>query len=116
MTLSKRIGKSDFLGHCSFTQLFHDVEKFRRKPNIREGHRKTLVCPTYRINIWNIQPEAAKVLTLVRFLNVEIFVEPPLHTHLILQRKIKKNYNGFKKFPWVSLQERKKFYKENLKK
>ena len=26
--------KSDFLGHCSFTQLFHDAEKLRRKPKI----------------------------------------------------------------------------------
>ena len=23
-----------FLGHCSFTQLFHDVEKLRRKPKV----------------------------------------------------------------------------------
>ena len=32
MTLSQKCQKSDFLGHCSFTQLFHDVEKLRRKP------------------------------------------------------------------------------------
>ena len=30
----KKEKKSDFLGHCSFTQLFHDVEKLRRKPKI----------------------------------------------------------------------------------
>ena len=34
MTLSQKCQKSDFLGHCSFTQLFHDVEKLRRKPKI----------------------------------------------------------------------------------
>ena len=34
MTLIQKILKSDFLGHCSFTQLFHDVEKWRRKPKI----------------------------------------------------------------------------------
>ena len=26
--------KKKFLGHCSFTQLFHDVEKLRRKPKL----------------------------------------------------------------------------------
>ena len=34
MMLSQKCRKSDFLGHCSFTQLFHDVEKLRRKPKI----------------------------------------------------------------------------------
>ena len=34
MTLSQKFQKSDFLGHCSFTQLFHDVEKLRRKTKI----------------------------------------------------------------------------------
>ena len=34
MTLSQKCQKSDFLGHCSLTQLFHDVEKLRRKPKI----------------------------------------------------------------------------------
>ena len=34
MTLSQKCQKSDFLGHCSFTQLFHDVEKLRRKTKI----------------------------------------------------------------------------------
>ena len=32
MTLSQKCQKSDFSGHCSFTQLVHDVEKLRRKP------------------------------------------------------------------------------------
>ena len=32
MTLSQKLWKNYFLGHCSFMQLFHDVEKFRRKP------------------------------------------------------------------------------------
>ena len=34
MTLSEKFEKSDFLGYCSFTQLFHDVEKLRRKHKI----------------------------------------------------------------------------------
>ena len=34
MTLSQTFQKSDFLGHCSFKQFFHDVEKLRRKPEI----------------------------------------------------------------------------------
>ena len=34
MTLSRKFQKRDFLGHCSFTQLFHDVKKLRRKPKI----------------------------------------------------------------------------------
>ena len=34
MTLSQTIWKSDFWGHCSFTQLFHVVGKLRQKPKI----------------------------------------------------------------------------------
>ena len=34
MTLSQEFQKSDLLGHCSFAQLFHDVEKLSRKPEI----------------------------------------------------------------------------------
>ena len=34
MTLSQKCQKSDFLGHYSFTQLFHDVQKLRSKPKI----------------------------------------------------------------------------------
>ena len=30
MTLSQKFWKNDFFGHCSFPQLFHDVEKLRR--------------------------------------------------------------------------------------
>ena len=34
--LSQKIKKkkSDFLGYCSYTQLFHDFEKLRREPKI----------------------------------------------------------------------------------
>ena len=32
MTLSKKLWKNYFLFHCSFIQLFHNVEKLRRKP------------------------------------------------------------------------------------
>ena len=32
--VQSKISKSDFLGHCSFTPIFHDVEKLRRKPKI----------------------------------------------------------------------------------
>ena len=32
--VKSKIQKSDFLGHCSFTQLIYDVEKLRRKPKI----------------------------------------------------------------------------------
>ena len=34
MTLSQKFLKCDFLGHFSFTQLFHDVERLRRKHKI----------------------------------------------------------------------------------
>ena len=70
MTLSQKFQKSDFLGHCSFTQLFHDAEKLRRKP-------KTFVKVIQRF--WYVQdvgliffypPEAAKVATSVKFFNV----------------------------------------------
>ena len=71
MTLSQKFQKSDFLGHCSFTQLFYDVEKLRRKQkNICEGHTKILVCTTCGLNIFKNPPEAAKVATLVNFFNV----------------------------------------------
>ena len=32
MMLILKMIKSDFLGHCSFTQLLDDVEKLKRKP------------------------------------------------------------------------------------
>ena len=32
--VKSKMSKSDFLGHCSFTQLFHDVKKLMRKPKI----------------------------------------------------------------------------------
>ena len=34
MMLSKKCQKSDYLGHRYFTQLFDDVEKLRKRPNI----------------------------------------------------------------------------------
>ena len=33
-SLSQKFQKNDSLGHCSFTQIFHNVEKLRRKPKI----------------------------------------------------------------------------------
>ena len=39
--------------------------------NIHEGHTKILVCTTYKVNIWNIPPETAKVSTLIKFFDVE---------------------------------------------
>ena len=68
MTLSQKFQKSDFLGHCSFTQLVHDVEKLRRKPKI---FVKILVCTTCGLNILKNPPEAVKVATLVNFFNAE---------------------------------------------
>ena len=34
MTLSQKFQKSDFFAHCSFTQLFHNVQKLSRKLKI----------------------------------------------------------------------------------
>ena len=34
LTLSQKFPKSDFLGHCSFTQPFQDVEKLSKKSKI----------------------------------------------------------------------------------
>ena len=72
MTLSQKFQKSDFLGHCSFTQLFHDVEKLRRKPKIfvKVIQRFWYVQHVGLIFFLN-PPEAAKVATLVKFFNVE---------------------------------------------
>ena len=36
-----------------------------------EVYTKILICTTYRVNIWKIPPEAAKVSTLIKFFNVE---------------------------------------------
>ena len=72
MTLSQKFQKSDFLGHCSFTQLFHDVEKLMRKPKIFVMViRRILVCTTCGLNIFKNPPEAVKVATWVKFFNVE---------------------------------------------
>ena len=66
MTLSQKCQRSDFIGYCSFTQIFHDVEKLRRKPKIF-----VKVFKTCRLNVLKIPPEAAKVATSVKFFNVE---------------------------------------------
>ena len=71
MTLSQKCQKSDFLGHCSFTQLFHDVEKLRRKPKIfvkviRRFSYAQHVSVIFKKN----PPEAAKVATSVKVFNV----------------------------------------------
>ena len=34
MTLSEKFQKNYFLGHYSFTQIFHGIEKLKRKPKI----------------------------------------------------------------------------------
>ena len=70
--LESKFQKSDLLGHCSFTQIVHDVEKLRRKHKIF-----TKVIQRF----WYVQhaglmykknpPEAAKVATSVKFFNVE---------------------------------------------
>ena len=72
MTLSPKFQKSDFLGHCSFTQLFHNVKKLRRKPEIFVAVIQRLwyvqhVCLIFFLN----PPEAAKIATLVNFFYVE---------------------------------------------
>ena len=63
--------KSDFFGHCSFTQFFHDVEKLRRKPKIfvKVIQRFWYVQHAGLIFFFN-PPEAAKVATSVKFFNV----------------------------------------------
>ena len=71
LALSQKFQKSDFLGHRSFTQLFHDVEKLSIKPKI---FVKLLQWFWYVQHVgWIFQknpPEAAKVATLVKFFNV----------------------------------------------
>ena len=70
MTLSQKCQTNDFLGHCSFTQLFHDVEKLRRKPKIfvKVIRRFWYVQHVGLIFFFN-PPEAAKVATSVKFFN-----------------------------------------------
>ena len=71
MTLSQKCQKSDFWGHCSFEQIFHDVEKLRRKPKI---FVKVIQILWYVQHVGLILkknlPEAAKVATSVTFFNV----------------------------------------------
>ena len=71
MTFSQKCKKSDFLGHCSFTQLFHDVEKLRRKPKIfvKVIQRFWYVQHVGLIYFLN-PPEAVKVATSVKLVNV----------------------------------------------
>ena len=49
--------------------------------NIYEGHTQTLVCPTYSIIIWNIQPEQwwANIIKLTRT-NIRIYLDATLCT------------------------------------
>ena len=72
MKLSQKCQKNDSLGHCSFTQLFHDVEKLMRKPKlfVKVIQRFWYVIG-FEINIFLNPPEAVKVSTLVKFFNVE---------------------------------------------
>ena len=50
--VKSKVQKSDFLGHWSFTQLFHDVEKLRRKSKIFvKVIQRFLVCTTCGFNI-----------------------------------------------------------------
>ena len=73
MTLSQKLKKKkhSFFGHCSFTQLFHDVEKLRRKYKIcvKVIQRFCYVQHMDLIFLKN-PPEAAKVATSVKFFNV----------------------------------------------
>ena len=71
MTLSQKCQKSDFLCHCSFTQLFHDGEKLRRKPKtfVKVIRRFLYVQHVGLIFFYN-PPDAAEIATLVKFVNV----------------------------------------------
>ena len=72
--------KEDFLGHCSFTQLFHDAEKLTRKQkNICDCHTNILVGTTCRLNIFKKLPEPAKVATLEN----SSMLKKPRHVSLI---------------------------------
>ena len=71
MTLSQKFQKSDFLGHCSFTQLFRDVEKLRRKPKIfMNVIQRFWYVQHVGLIFFKNPPEAVKVATLVKFFNV----------------------------------------------
>ena len=71
--LSQKFQKSDFLGHCSFTKKFHNVEKLRKKPKVfvKVIQRFWYVQGAGLMFFFLNQPEAAKVATLVNFFNVE---------------------------------------------
>ena len=69
---SKISKKNNFLGHCSFTQLLHDVEKLRRKPKIfMKVIRRFWDVHHVGWIFFKNPPEAAQVATLVKFFNVE---------------------------------------------
>ena len=73
MALGQKYHKSDFLGHCSFTQLFQDVKKLRRKPKIfvKVIQRFWYVQNVGLVFFFKNPPEEAKVATPVKFFNVE---------------------------------------------
>ena len=72
MTLSQKVQKSDFLGYCSFTQLFHDVEMLRRKPKLFvKVIRRFWYEQHVDLIFFKNPPEAAKVATLVKFFHFE---------------------------------------------
>ena len=67
----KNFKKSYFLDNCSFTQLFHDVEKGRRKTKIFE---KVIQRFWYVLHVglmFKKSTRRAKVATLIKFFNVE---------------------------------------------
>ena len=71
MTLSQKFQKSVFLGHCSITQLFYNVEKLRRKHKIFVKVIQRLWYVQHEGLIFFLNPpEAARVATSVKFFNV----------------------------------------------
>ena len=76
MTLSHKFQKSDFLGHKSFTQIFHDLEKLRRKPKIFVKVIKILICTTCGPNVLKNPQEAAKVAALVKIFKKNLGIFP----------------------------------------
>ena len=81
ITLSQKFQENVFLGHCSFTQIFHDVKKLRRKPQI---FVKVIQIFWYVQHLGLIfyknPPEAVKVATFVKFFIVK---EKPRHVTII---------------------------------
>ena len=75
--------KSDFLGYCSFTQLFYHLDKFRRKPKIfvKAIQRFCHVQHVGLISKKN-QPYAAKVSTLVKFTHFSTLLNTYVYPHV----------------------------------